>query len=149
MARSVFVLWRGFLGKGPSKIHRRIHEPDVRQRLREVSKMGVFARVDLLREQPERRGTGEHAFEQLFRFLYPAEGDKVVDQPEGADSERRFAARQSVIGRDVPVDQSAGHKTAHDRVDGGFHAFVPHIDEADHRQQQVCRIQYACSIKIE
>src|SRR5438552_15759010 len=84
---------------------RRVHQPDVTERLREVAQQLASRRVHLLRQEAdvvdERRGTAEH----LARPRDIAAECQRMGQPEGIEEEAALLPRETV-GREVPIDQA-------------------------------------------
>src|SRR5919201_3407456 len=80
-------------------VERRVHEREVRERLREVSEQAPGLRVVFLREQTHVVRERQEPFEQRMRLRVPAEKLVAVDEPEGAREKDTLAGRQTVDAR--------------------------------------------------
>src|SRR4051812_31059880 len=78
------------------EVVRRVHEADVRERLREVPEQASLLRVVLLREQPKVVRDAEQLLEQRARLVLPAQHQERVHEPERGRQEDTLAAGETV-----------------------------------------------------
>ena len=105
--------------------------------------MAAAARVDLLGVQPERAGERQQLLAQLPGPLLLADLDERRHQPERADGERAFLARQPVVGLldAVAQHQPVDGELVGDRQHRGADPRVVGRQEAQQRHQQERRVQ--------
>ena len=133
----------------PVEQQRRVHEPDVRERLREVAD-----------QAPERRSYSSASRPRSFRspssgrtsprLVELAEQDQAVDEPERAEEERALARRQAVdrlglLVVAVALHEAVRRQLAPHRLDRAAHARVVGRQEADERDHQQARVERASS----
>ena len=85
------------LGEG----QRRVDQPDVRERLREIPERRPGLRVDLLRIEPNVVRVAEQSFEGRGRAGQIPAASAALDRPEAADAEGALPGRQPVAGLSV------------------------------------------------
>src|SRR6185437_2841801 len=98
----------------------RVHEGEVRERLRKVSELTLRLRVVLLRQQPDVVRETDEALEQRVCVLVPPDELEAVDEPERARKEDALARRQAVdagLARAVPQDEAVHDEALLDRLD--------------------------------
>src|SRR6185503_5920580 len=89
----------------------RIHECDVRERLRKIANQASRVRVVLLGQQPDIIPECKQPLEQLARIVAPPGEDVRIREPEAAGEERALAlgqpvvARARVVPKKEPVDE--------------------------------------------
>src|SRR5215210_9408060 len=102
----------------------------MRERLGKVAEHLTGLGVDLLAEQAKIVGVSQKRFEHLLGLFDLAQGDQVVNEPEGADGKASLAAFQAIIETLVAVYESLwGQQVAPDRLDGRSHHRVARFDE--------------------
>src|SRR6201987_4876319 len=115
----------------------------VTEGLREVAELAAGG-VDLLGEQAQVVGVGEHLLEHQPGLLQPPGAGQGVDVPERAQREGTLVAAQAVGGGGgvVPVDQAVGDQLAVHRPQRGQPHRVAGGDEALQRHQQQRGIEH-------
>src|ERR1700730_9900713 len=79
-------------------VHRRADQRQVREPLRVVAEQVAGVRIDLLREQADRRGECEQAFELALCSLQVAGMRQRVGKPERRHEERPLGPFEAVVG---------------------------------------------------
>ena len=77
-------------------VERRVHEREVRERLREVAEQPLRDGVVLLGEQADVVREADEPLEERARFVVAADQLVAVDEPERAREEHALAGRQAV-----------------------------------------------------
>ena len=123
---------------GDDDPRRRFDQRQVRERLREVAEVTPGVRVELLREQAQRRRDPQQPLHQVARALELADDRERRDEPERADQERALLARQAVVGLLGPVaeDEAVLGQVVGDRVHAGLQPLVVARQEAEDRREQ-------------
>src|SRR4028119_72833 len=131
----------------PVEVEGGADEGQVGEGLREVAQ-GLAGVPDLLGVQPEVVGVAEHLLEHQARLVHPTCARQRLDEPERAQAERAFFAREAVGGL---LDVVAVHEAVRDEpavawrpvggVEGAEHPGVVGGQEEDERHDQVRGVQ--------
>ena len=116
---------------------RGVDQPDVRVRLREVARLLERLREDVLGVEAEAVREREQALEELPRLVRAAEQRERLDEPEGADRERRLHLAEVVARRVAAQEAAVDRERVADRVDVRGRARVVGLEEADVHGEQV------------
>src|SRR5262245_28428988 len=134
------------------KVVGRVHEPDVRERLREVAEQPLLVRVVLLGEQAEVVADSEQPLEERARLVPAAEGGEAVDEPERARQEHALAGREAVdlarVLLAVALDEAVARQVALDALDRADDARVVDRQEADERDEQGARVERLRAVRL-
>src|ERR1700730_2130183 len=89
------------------QVHRRTHQREVRERLREVPQQLPGTHVDLLGEQPEWRAEVEQPLEAPLRLLQVSGVGERVHQPERGHEECTLITSEPVLAlvQEVALDE--------------------------------------------
>src|SRR5215208_5968313 len=131
----------------PVEVVGRADEGEVREGLREVAQRLAMV-SNLLGVEPEVVGITEHMLENKARFLEPASPRERLDEPEGAQAEGPFFARQAVRGllHVVAVHEAVGNEAsilggAVDGIERLEHPGIAGRKEEDKGHDQVRGVQ--------
>lgn len=115
-------------------------EPDMAEGLRIVPEKPTAGRIDFLRKQPEVAGPHAEAVVERHCLVQATLLGKVVDQPEAATQQKGPFVPLQAIWRafgEIAIQQSvAGTQFAHDRLDGGRHAWMGGVKDTTQGQRQ-------------
>src|SRR4051794_14846149 len=122
---------------------RRLDQGEVREGLREVAEVPAGVDVELLGEEPQRRGDAQQPLHQVAGSLLLADDGQGGHQPERADQERALLAAEAVVGllRAVAQDEAVLGELVGDRDDARPEAVVISGQETEDGRQERGRVQ--------
>ena len=126
------------------EIERRVHEGEMRERLRKVAELPLVPGVVLLGHQAEVVAESHEPREELMRLVVATEQFVAVAEPEGAREKDALARRQPVdsrLVRAVAEDEAVLQQLPLDGFDRAADARVCCGQKADEGQEQKTCVQ--------
>src|SRR5262249_61404212 len=120
------------------------YQGDVRESLRKISELTLYAGIVLFREQSKIVAHIEQPLEQFACFFFSAQQMPAIRQPKRARKKYSFGAGQSIHARflwPIAQDETIRHQLAFNCLNRAANTFVSDRQKAGKRHYKQARVQ--------